>query len=167
MQASPHQEELAEEMRMLPTANLVANIGKAQTNEKVTAFFSNLKRMITEGAGAIALAATIELAKRVSISGSETALEQENIRLRARLLELEERLAKLENSASQQAAKTPAKTTRNCSGTGEGNMPPPPPEPEKQSIVHGQPLEKRAKSPRSRIKKETAQTRLTSTPSSR
>lgn len=62
-----------------------------------------------------------ELAKRVSISGSETALQQGITRLRARLLKLEERLAKLENSALQQVASQDG--AKPCSRAREGGMP--------------------------------------------
>lgn len=54
------------------------------------------KPYVREGAGMQAAAAT-ELAKRVNVSSSYLDLEQENIRLRARLHDLEQRLVKVEN----------------------------------------------------------------------
>ncbi|KAK9296745.1 hypothetical protein QLX08_009358 [Tetragonisca angustula] len=50
-----------------------------------------------EGAG-VQKAATTELARRVNVSGDMGQLEQENIRLRARIHKLEERLAKIEET---------------------------------------------------------------------
>ena len=94
--------ELAKGMKEMTTADMITLIiNRAKTSEKIAAksknFKGNLKRYIREGAG-IQKAAATELAKRVSATGETARLEQENLRLRAKLHELEERLEKMEGN---------------------------------------------------------------------
>lgn len=53
-----------------------------------------------------------EMTKRNSAAGNEITLEQENLQLRARIHQLEERYAKLEEKKSMEEDKPPPKKTR-------------------------------------------------------
>ena len=89
-------------MKHMTTADMVSLIiERAKANEKMAAKSKNLKstfrRYIRKGFGVQTAAAT-ELAKRVNSTGDAAMLEQENLRLRVRLFELEQKLAEAENA---------------------------------------------------------------------
>ena len=92
--------ELARGMREMTTADMVTLIiNKAKTSEKTAArnLKGNFKRYIREIAGMQKAAAT-ELTKKINVSSDAARLEQENIQLRVRLHELEERLERMEKA---------------------------------------------------------------------
>ena len=74
-----------------------------------------LQRLLREDVGELQTVST-ELAKQMPATGNETALEKENIRLRVRLHEMEERVAKLEAKVQQNpAGKATPKGAKNSS----------------------------------------------------
>ena len=88
----------------------------AKTVEKVASASGNLKgtykRFLKEAAGN-SRACVTELSKRNSSASSEVALEQENLQLKARILELESKCSKLEgNARGTQTSPTPSKSAK-------------------------------------------------------
>ena len=101
----PTDEKRLAELRHAPSANLAVNILKvADSIEQMASTAKNLKgtyiRRMRDDAGKARANAT-ELAKRTTASGPLLALEQENLRLRSRLLKAEEEIAELKKARSQ------------------------------------------------------------------
>lgn len=119
-------------MRHLTAADMVSLIiKKAKASEKLAAKSKNLKgtykRYLREGAG-IQTAAVTELAKRVNATGNSTMLEQENLRLRSKLFESEQKIAKMEKMIStyMESGDHPKRQTRVTSKMGSTPLCPSP-----------------------------------------
>ena len=86
-------------MRITATAEMISWINtKTRTSETITATSKNLKPTYVRQSASIQTAAATELAKRFRVTGYAEILVKENLILRSRLLQMEERLMLLESS---------------------------------------------------------------------